>query len=67
MQRIRDIENLFNGNLLKRVALNKIDKDYYKPIKTKSAFNNKYIEYESKGDKNKIFHLNNILILLDHI
>ena len=45
---IRDIGNLFN-----EVALNKIDKDYYKPIKTKSAFNGNYIEYESKGDKDK--------------
>ena len=43
---IRNIENLFNENLLNRVALNKIEKDYYKPIKTKSAFNNNYIEYE---------------------
>ena len=29
------------------------DEDYYKPIWTKSAFNGNYIEYESKGDKNK--------------
>ena len=35
------------------VALNKIHKDYYKPRKTKSAFNGNYIEYESKGDKDK--------------
>ena len=27
--------------------------DYYKPIKTKSAFNGNYIEYQSKGDKDK--------------
>ena len=47
------MENLFNGNLLSRVALNKIDQDYYKSIKTKSAFNNNYIEYESKDEKNK--------------
>ena len=40
---IRYIENLFN----------KIDEDYYKPIKTKGAFNNNYIEYESRGDKDK--------------
>ena len=39
------MENLFN-----RAALNKIGKNYYKPIKTKSAY---YIEYESKGDKKK--------------
>ena len=31
----------------------KLMKDYYKPIKTKSAFNGNYIEYESKGDKDK--------------
>ena len=30
-----------------------IDEDYYKPIWTKSAFNGNYVEYESKGDKNK--------------
>ena len=42
----KDIRNLFNQST---------DKDYYKPIKTTSVFNNKnnYIEYESKGDKNK--------------
>ena len=28
-----------------------VDEDYYKPIKTKSAFNNNYIEYESKAVK----------------
>ena len=31
---IRDIRNLFNG----------IDEDYCKPIRTKSAFNSKYIK-----------------------
>ena len=30
-----------------------VDEDYYKPIKTKIAFNDNYIEYESKGDKDK--------------
>ena len=38
---IRDIENLFG----------KFDEDYYKPIKTMSAFDDNYMEYESKGDK----------------
>ena len=41
---IRDIGNLINQST---------DKDYYKPIKTNSAFNGRYIEYESNGDKNK--------------
>ena len=41
----RDVRNLFNLS---------IDEDYYKPIKTNEAFNSNYIEYESKGDKDKI-------------
>ena len=49
---IGEIENLFN-NLFNRVALNKIDKDYYKPRKAKRAFKNNYIKYASKGEKNK--------------
>ena len=28
-----------------------ITEDYYKPIIVKSAFNNNYIQYETKGDK----------------
>ena len=40
---MRDIRNLFD----------EVDEEYYKPIKTKSAFNGNYIEYESKGDKDK--------------
>ena len=30
-----------------------IDEDYYKPIITKSSFNNSYIQYESIRDKGK--------------
>ena len=30
-----------------------IDEDYYKPIIVKSAFDGRYIQYESKGDKEK--------------
>ena len=41
---IRDIENLF---------IQSIDKNYYKPTKTKYAFNGSYIEYESRGDKDR--------------
>ena len=40
---IRQIENLFN----------EINEDYYKPIKTNGAFNDNYMEYESRGDKDK--------------
>ena len=29
----------------------KIDEGYYKPVKTRGAFTNNYIEYESKGDR----------------
>ena len=31
-----------------------IDEDYYKPIITNGAFNNNYIQHESKGNKDKI-------------
>ena len=47
---IRDIENVFNGHLCDEIE---IDEDSYKPAKTKSAFNDNYIEYENKGDKDK--------------
>ena len=43
---IIDVRSLFNQS---------IDKNYYKPIKTISSFDNKnnYTEYENKGDKDK--------------
>ena len=41
---IRDVGNSFNPST---------DKDYYKPIKTKSPFNGNYIKYESNGDKDR--------------
>ena len=41
---IKNVKDLFDLS---------IDEDYYKPIITKSAFNNNYIQYESKGDKGK--------------
>ena len=41
---IRDVKDLFD--LL-------IDEDYYKPIITSGTFNNSYIQYESKGNKDK--------------
>ena len=42
---IRDVKDLFDFS---------IDEDYYKPRITNSAFNNQYIQYESKGNKDKI-------------
>ena len=44
-----------------------IDEDYYKPIITKGTFNSNYIQYESMGNKDKIYRLENILIGLNHI
>ena len=41
---IRDIRNLFDLS---------IDENYYKSIRTNSAFNGNYIEYESIGDKDE--------------
>ena len=47
-------------NFLERLR-EKIKINYYKPIKTKSAFNNNYVEYESRGDKNKNLSLEDYL------
>ena len=42
-EEIRDIENLFHET----------NEEYYKPANIKSAFNDNYIEYESRGNKEK--------------
>ena len=41
-----------------------IDEDYYKPIIANDAFNNNYIQYESKGDKNKILTISEYLDMI---
>ena len=38
-----------------------IGEDYYKPIIANTAFNNNYIQYESKGDKDKILIISEYL------
>ena len=54
-QGIRDVANLFNQST---------NEDYYKQIWTKSSFNGIYIEYESKGDKNKNLSTKEYLIMI---
>ena len=49
---IKDVKDLFDLP---------IDEDYYKPIITKSAFNNNYTQYESRGNKDKILIVNEYL------
>ena len=39
-------------------------KDYYKPIKTNSAFNGNYIQYKSSGDKDKNLSLKEYLNMI---
>ena len=41
---INDIRNLFEHE----------QEDYYNPVKVGNFWSNNYIEYESKGDRNKI-------------
>ena len=41
-----------------------IDEDYYKPVIVNTAFNNNYIEYESKGDKDKILTISEYLHMI---
>ena len=47
---IRDVENLFG----------KVNEDYYKSVKTKGAFNDNYIEYQSTVTKTNNYQLKNI-------
>ena len=42
----------------------KIEKGYYEPIITNSAFNNNYIKYESKGDKGKTLSVKECLNII---
>ena len=41
-----------------------IDEDYYKPIITNGACNNNYIQYESRGNKDKILTANEYLDMI---
>ena len=51
---ISQIENLFN----------KINEDYYKPIKTNRTFNDNYMEYEGRGDKDRNLSLEEYLNII---
>ena len=57
---LRDVRILFNLS---------IDKDYHKPVKTVSGFdNNNYCsEYESKGGTDKVLSIIEYLNMIDHI
>ena len=52
---IRDVKDLFDLS---------IDGDYYKSIIVNSAFNNNYIQYESKGNQDKILITNEYLDMI---
>ena len=52
---IRDVKNVFDLS---------VDENYYKPIKTNDTFNSIYIEYESKGDRNKTLSIRKYLNLI---
>ena len=56
------------ANLLNRVVFNQSTKeDYYKPIKTNSAFNGNYIEYQSKDDKDNNLSIKEYLYMTIHL
>ena len=52
---IRDVKDLFDFL---------IDEDYHKPIITNSAFNNNYIQFKSKGNKDKMLTINENLDMI---
>ena len=53
-KRIRQIENLFDET----------NEDYNKPLKIKGAFNNNYIEYESRADKDERLSVREYLYMI---
>ena len=52
---IRDVKNLFDLS---------IDEDYYKLIRTNSAFSSNNIEHKSKGDKDKTLSIKKYLYMI---
>ena len=52
---LKELKHRFSKSIINRHRnlFCKVNKDYFKPIKTKSAFNDNYIKYESKWDKDK--------------
>ena len=66
---IRDVGNLLNGVAINGIAFNQsTDKDYYKPIKTNSAFNGNYIEHQSEGDKDNNLSIKEYLdMIITHL
>ena len=43
-----------------------MDRDYYKPVIINGAFSNYYIQYESKGNKDKISTVDEYLDIIRH-
>ena len=52
---IKNVKDLFDLS---------IGEDYYKPIITKGCFNNNYIQYKSRGDKDKILTVNEYIDII---
>ena len=57
-EELKKIENVLEG------LQEEIKKNYYKPIRNKGAFNDDYVEYESRGDRYKSLLPENYLDLI---
>ena len=66
LKKFYDHDNIeYKGKRYVRNLLNlSIDEDYYKPIKSNDAFNSNYIEYESKGNKDKTLSIKEYLDMI---
>ena len=66
LKKFYDHDNMeYKGKRYVRNLLNlSIDEDYYKPIKSNGAFNSNYIEYESKGNKDKTLSIKEYLDMI---
>ena len=61
----RHTEELKRTRIVLEGLQERIKKDYYKPRKIKTGFDDKYIEYESRGDKNKNFSQEDYLDIIN--
>ena len=57
-------ESNFDNARIRKIDLSIYEDYYYKPIRTSSAFNSNYIEYESKGGKDKVLSTKEYLIVI---
>ena len=58
---VKGIKDIVLRNIEKIFEYEKEEENYYKPVRVNNFWSNNYIEYKSKGDKNKILSVEEYL------